>query len=909
MVNKITVNNQDSNYTHSIFDISEYTGNSYNTLSDALDAIPQAKRKGGMTVRYQTNDNKYLQYRYMNTEITGSPNPFLDTANWQGVDDEPTAGSENLVKSGGVQKEFALGAVYDVSAKNPTAGPNNDGKWESLSALLSDANLSTLIPTSARSGGMRIKFRQSSNNEYVQSRLKLITFTTEQFVNTLNWKGDDSVTLVQYAFDSNKFIDNIENEADIKSMSNGYFDVNGILKESDSFVYQKIEIDHTKAYKIDISYVSSYAISSLVMFDDNNNVIYANGHPYAVDLIIMFPEGIKYFGITSRYSSTVNVLSVGDFVLKNTPITTEKLMDGAVSQSKIANNAVTKDKILNKSVYPEKCNFFSTKNIFDCNNTEIKHGYYLYDNVLYENEMYFVSNMIAIESETMYLIRAFNYSTYSYCRWICYYDINGNYLSTYTRQTGDYVFTTPLNAKYMMFTGYELEIQRYVVSTDTTISTYVPYQMTIEKEYLPVEAPILPDIVVARKSYILNGVQNSIYFKDIMDFYNPNLYVIERYSGQWLFRGRCMRTSDTDTNMSIKLVDITDLTMLKRASMITCKGLQSTDNGAKVINVIGDSFTYNGKWFDKINDLCPNLSFVGMRKSYNTNAALRAEGRGGWTLHDYATKDFDTRAGKYYEGFSPFLHPSGYTYYGVTGFWADIVNNNIGSHTYEMNGFDDFISKFGTDGKKLNPSTNDMMYDTTQNSYIYYDGSSWVTYSGTSTFEFNYSKYITAWGITSPDFVLIMLGVNDFFSNYTTEIGTRFVNEMQALITSIQAYATSTNKTITIGICTNNTISALSSSNYGTNNIINSRYLFNGRKKVISTFDNATYEAQNVFVVDTAATFDADYGFNATYEKPFSYYGGNERELYDYNGVHPSDAGYAQLGTCAAVFIQYMRGL
>ena len=65
MVNKITVNNQDSNYTHSIFDISEYTGQQYSTLSDALNAIPQAKRKGGMTIRYIDDNDKYIQYRLM----------------------------------------------------------------------------------------------------------------------------------------------------------------------------------------------------------------------------------------------------------------------------------------------------------------------------------------------------------------------------------------------------------------------------------------------------------------------------------------------------------------------------------------------------------------------------------------------------------------------------------------------------------------------------------------------------------------------------------------------------------------------------------------------------------------------------------------------------------------------------
>jgi hypothetical protein len=57
MVNKITVNNQDSNYTHSIFDISEYTGHQYSTLSDALNDIPIQKHKGGMTIRYIDNND------------------------------------------------------------------------------------------------------------------------------------------------------------------------------------------------------------------------------------------------------------------------------------------------------------------------------------------------------------------------------------------------------------------------------------------------------------------------------------------------------------------------------------------------------------------------------------------------------------------------------------------------------------------------------------------------------------------------------------------------------------------------------------------------------------------------------------------------------------------------------------
>ena len=51
--------------------------------------------------------------------------------------------------------------IYDVTANN------NGATFESLTALLSDENLSILIPTAVRCGGMSIRFIQSSDNKYV----------------------------------------------------------------------------------------------------------------------------------------------------------------------------------------------------------------------------------------------------------------------------------------------------------------------------------------------------------------------------------------------------------------------------------------------------------------------------------------------------------------------------------------------------------------------------------------------------------------------------------------------------------------------------------------------------------------------------------------------------------------------
>ena len=75
--------------------------------------------------------------------------------------------------------------IYDVSS-------HNDGAvFESLQVLLSSSNLSTLIPTSVRHGGMSIRFIQgsvpNSNNNYVQARCIANEFTTD----VTKWQGVD----------------------------------------------------------------------------------------------------------------------------------------------------------------------------------------------------------------------------------------------------------------------------------------------------------------------------------------------------------------------------------------------------------------------------------------------------------------------------------------------------------------------------------------------------------------------------------------------------------------------------------------------------------------------------------------------------------------------------------------------
>lgn len=85
------------------FDLSAYNnGTTYADLTaalTALNALPAAFKKPGMSFKFVSSvDNKYVQFRLMAQTFSTT------VTDWQGIDDEPTAGSVSLANSGGVNK-------------------------------------------------------------------------------------------------------------------------------------------------------------------------------------------------------------------------------------------------------------------------------------------------------------------------------------------------------------------------------------------------------------------------------------------------------------------------------------------------------------------------------------------------------------------------------------------------------------------------------------------------------------------------------------------------------------------------------------------------------------------------------------------------------------------------------------
>ena len=160
-------------------------------------------------------------------------------------------------------------------------------------------------------------------------------------------------------------------------------------------------------------------------------------------------------------------------------------------------------------------------------------------------------------------------------------------------------------------------------------------------------------------------MENSIYHDNYLKF-NDGSYFINPVGRSWQYLDRKFKYESTagTSYLSFDIFDKVNVEQIIKRNTVESKIGDASVSTANVVNVIGDSFTYDGTWYQHISDSVGGLSFVGMRKSYNCQNPLRGEGRGGWSLNDYFLPYNDVTP-NHLQPFSPFMHVSGYTYYGV----------------------------------------------------------------------------------------------------------------------------------------------------------------------------------------------------------------------------------------------------
>lgn len=196
------------------FDISEYNKSgstlaTYADLTAALAALPSDFQKGGMSIKFvQSSDNKYVQYRLMNQ------NWSTTVTDWQGVDDEPTAGSGNLVNSGGVFKVTdKISEINKIESYSDTQDEyleiksNNDEEILKITSTESYGEHGLLFDIRNNNNNSLISAYNSSDSTILRIDNKYL-ITKREFIVDKNGNGTHT-SLIRAIIDAEKHMDSI----------------------------------------------------------------------------------------------------------------------------------------------------------------------------------------------------------------------------------------------------------------------------------------------------------------------------------------------------------------------------------------------------------------------------------------------------------------------------------------------------------------------------------------------------------------------------------------------------------------------------------------------------------------------------------------------------------------------------
>ncbi|MCR4916274.1 MAG: hypothetical protein K6A96_11025 [Prevotella sp.] len=304
----------------SAFDLSAYNdGETYDDLAAALtamSALPAAYKKGGMSIKYvQSSDNNsvYVQYRLMADAFT------TDVAQWQGVDDDPTAGSDNLVKSGGV-----YGAVSSEQNCNFLLGAINY-----QTGVIGSSDTRVYCPDYLSiekysrikvNNGFKFSIRNYDENKtYFETSIAATWISESTFINTIVDPRTKYVRIVASYSDNsvindvNDIAENVKVESSIKSKLKIIEEE--LIKDTLTDVYYNVKLG---------------SIGTQIPFEDNNtNTTRAKTVNYIEayeDLVILLNDGekasLRFYDAEKNSISYTNFISdtiirVSDYVRDN----------------------------------------------------------------------------------------------------------------------------------------------------------------------------------------------------------------------------------------------------------------------------------------------------------------------------------------------------------------------------------------------------------------------------------------------------------------------------------------------------------------------------------------------------------------------------------------------------------------
>jgi hypothetical protein len=424
-------------------------------------------------------------------------------------------------------------------------------------------------------------------------------------------------------------------------------------------------------------------------------------------------------------------------------------------------------------------------------------------------------------------------------------------------------------------------------------------------------APFVNDICLPSKMWMLNGEENDIFVQPLIKRWRPyNDFVrfsLPRKNNNKLMRHlshvATVKNMADGTPLTLNLINGDEFKTVKTCKTTLMMATPKVGTKPVKVQIVGDSFTH-GKFYEYAlleSGLVPNIKMVGLLKARN---GQYNEGRGGWALSSYFSVPM--RDNSSYHGF---MQPKEGRYWGTKGFWRMAWKCTRKTQpkgfepTYSCSRFDDYVKNFDeTTGELLNPVTGDMQYDQEMKTMLRFDSKEWVKIDKSKIeWNFDYGKYLEMWKIEPPEFLFVLLGLNDFRSNLAADF-TQWGKNIETMKSSYLKACPNGKFVICIPCSTCGSIDNVAGDFTPKQNAAMWRF----RKWLIDNFDNR--EKDGFYLLDTGVATDNDNGYrlmeNGDVIKPFFKSAGTLKVQAGNPHPYPN---YPTMGYPIAAFIQYYR--
>ncbi len=400
-------------------------------------------------------------------------------------------------------------------------------------------------------------------------------------------------------------------------------------------------------------------------------------------------------------------------------------------------------------------------------------------------------------------------------------------------------------------------------------------------------------ITLPSKQYMLEGTPNEMYVQTFLKRSSLGDVAV-RFGGSASYAtgGRLEKKGVVDKPstgdvIEVEMVSLLDFNTLSSLQSEIIAGVPFVGQNEVRVQFLGDSFT-KGLYFKDAfleKGYVPNVKLIGTREIAEHEGQFH-EGRGGWTLKKYFS-DLATEALFY----NPYYQPTGeYRYWGSSDFWQTVIalkqNTKADfSVRYNCDGYD--ASGFGEDGKRVSPQKGDLIYDSEKGEYVAWNGKSWKKITRPEEWSFDYAKYLEMWQLESPEFLVVMLGLNDF-RDLDMPLDFSEWNAMAEELFASYKGAVPDGRLILSTPCTSCGVLDNERGDFTTKQ---NAAMWEVRRNIIDCFDSR--EDEGLYVVDASIVIDNENGYNTKGEVQT----GNP---------HPYPS-YPALGVPFAAFVQYYR--